>query len=151
MRPLAGILHFAIAASLPLPSFRLSRALLRALLLEVSSLPLLLQFLHFVQAVRVFPRHRPYPDPRPGQELPDISHELANTGFAEQLFRVAQSHLPVQRQVDGPLGILLIVKIHELPEGQPTPCRLSPHILPGQLHEGQIQPRSLCHPAATST
>ncbi len=151
MRPPVGILHFAIAASLPLPSFRLPRALLRALLLEVSSLPLLLQLLHPVQAVRVFPRHRRYPDLRPGQEFPDISHELANSGFTEQLFRVARSHLPVQRQVDSPLWILLIVKIHKLPEGQPTPCRLGSHVLPGQLHEGQLHPRGLCHLAVTDT
>jgi hypothetical protein len=101
--------------------------------------------------MRVFPRHHRYPDLGPNQELPDISHELANPGLAEQLFRMARSHPPVHGQVDGSLVVLLVVEFHKLPERQSTSGCLGPHVFLGQLHEGQIQPGSPCHPAATST
>ncbi len=149
--PPAGVLYPAAAASLSLPRLGLSRALLRALLLEVSSLSLLLQLLHLIQAMWMLPLHRRYPDPRPDQELPDVPHELANPRLAEKLPRVIRSYLPVQGKVSGPLGVLPVIKAHELPEGQPAPCRLGPHILSRQLHEGQVHPRGPCHLAVTST
>ncbi len=114
--PPPGILGLAIPARLPLPGVRRPRALLRMLLLEVSSMSLLLQPPQLVQGMRVcIPRHRK-PHPFSLQVLREVSHELVDSGLPEELLRLLPVNTPTEREVNGPFPIMLIVKAHQPPE-----------------------------------
>ncbi len=107
--PPPGILELAIPAPLPLPGVRRPRALLRMLLLEVSSMSLLPQPPQLVQGMRVcIPRHR-QPHPFSLQVLREVPHELVDSGLPEELLRVLPVDTPTEGEMDGPLPIVLVV------------------------------------------
>ena len=149
-RPPPGILGLTIPAPLPLPGVRRPRALLRVLLLGVSSVLSLLQPSQLVQGVRVgIPHHREL-HPLFIQVLREIPHELANPGFPKELLRVLPVDAPVEGEVEGPLPVMLIVKGHQPPERQTLPGCLGPNVLPAEAQVRQIQPRGLRHLAVTN-
>ncbi len=143
--PPPGILELAVPASLPLPGFRRPRALLRVLLLEISSMSLLLQPPQLVQGMRVCVPHHHQFHPLSLQVLREVPHELVDLGFPEELLRVFPVDTPTEGEMDGPFPIVLVVQAHQLPECQAPPGCLGPDILPAEDPVRQLQPRVLRH------
>ena len=123
-----GIFRLAIAAPPPLPGVGRPRVLPRRLLLEVSSTLLLLQPSQPVQGIS---RHCE-PHPFLFQKLREVPHELVNSGFPEELLRLFPAHTPAEREVNGPLLVMLIVEAHQLSERQVLPGCLVPDVLPAE-------------------
>jgi hypothetical protein len=96
------------------------------------------------------PRHRQI-DPSPLQKPPQVPHELADPGLPEELPRVVRVDSPMHGEVDGPLLIMLVVKGHQLPEGEAPSSCLGPDVLLGEAPVGQVQPGSSRHLAVTGT
>ena len=50
------------------------------------------------------------------QVLREVSHELVDSGFPEELLRVLPVDAPSEGEVDGSLLVVLMVELHQLPE-----------------------------------
>ncbi len=109
-------------------------------------MPLLLQPPQFVQGI---PRHREL-HPSLLQTLREVPHELVNSGFPEKLLRLLPANTPAEREVNGPLLVMLIVEAHQLPERQVPPGCLVPDILPAETPVWQVQPGRLRHLAVSN-
>ena len=76
----------------------------------------LLQPTQLVQRAGVGVTHHLELHPFLVQVLREVSHELVDPGFPEELFRVLPVDTPSKREVDGSFFIVLMVELHQLPE-----------------------------------
>jgi hypothetical protein len=115
------------------------------LLLEVSSVLFLSQSPQLVQRAGVGIPHHLELHPFLIQVLREVSHELVDSGFPEELLRVLPVDAPSKREMDGSFLVVLMVKLHQLPKRQAPPGRLIPHVLPAEAPVREIQPGGLRH------
>ena len=111
----------------------------------------LLQPPQLVQRARVGVPHHLELHPFLVQVLREVSHELVDPGFPEELLRVLPVDAPTEGEVDGPFPVVLVVQAHQLPERQASPGCLGPDILLAEAPVRQLQPRGLRHLAVTGT
>ena len=109
----------------------------------------LLQPPQLVQRARVGVPHHLELHPFLIQVLREVSHELVDSGFPEELLRVLPVDAPSKREMDGSFLVVLMVKLHQLPKRQAPPGRLVPDILPAEALVWQVQPGSLRHLAVS--
>ena len=105
----------------------------------------LLQPPQLVQRARVGVPHHLELHPFLVQVLREVSHELVDPGFPEELFRVLPVDTPSKREVDGSFLVVLMVELHQLPKRQAPPGRLVPDILPAETPVWEVQPGCLRH------
>ena len=96
------------------------------------------------QLVQGIPRQREL-HPSLLQTLREISHDLVDPGFPEQLLRLLPADTPADRELDSSLLVMLVIDAHQFPERQAPPGRLVPDILPAEALVRQVQPGGLRH------
>jgi hypothetical protein len=96
------------------------------------------------QRVQGVPRQRELHPPF-FQTFREISHELVDPCFSEQLLRLIPADTPADRKLDSSLLVMLVIQGHQLSERQAPPCRLVPDILPAEALVRQVQPGGLRH------
>jgi hypothetical protein len=107
-----SIFRLAVAAPPPLPGVGRPRVLLRRLLLGIFPMLLSPQPPQLVQGI---PRQREL-HPSLLQTLREISHELVDPGFPEQLLRLLPADTPADRELDSSLLVMLVIDAHQFPE-----------------------------------
>ena len=143
--PPPGVLVLTVPTPLSLSGSGRPRALLRVLLLGVSSMLSFLQPSQLVQGVRVgIPHHREL-HPLFMQVFREIPHELANPGLPEKLLRMFLVDTPIEGEVNGPLPIVPVIYDHQFPECQAPLGRLGPDVFSAEALIWQIQPGGLRH------
>jgi len=96
------------------------------------------------QLVQGIPRQREL-HPSLLQTLREISHELVDPGFPEQLLRLLPANTPADRELDSSLLVMLVIQGHQLSERQaPLGC-LGPDVLLAEASVRQVQPGGLRH------